>query len=381
MTIQMASNETGEGLDEWRVSSEELQEFATQALMAVHTSPDAARSVSAALAEASLRGVDSHGIRLLPHYVKVVQAGRVNPTAQLSFRLIAPAAGIVNANHGFGHYASFFAIDHAMVLARENGIAAISVVNSSHFGAAGCYALRAALQGFVGIALSNSDSFVLPHNGIRSFNGTNPLAFAAPNPGSRPLLVDMATSVVPWNRVQDLMNEGKRLPFDVAVDKAGEVTDDPAESASLLPLGGVQFGYKGAAIASMIEILSSVMSGMPHCSQIPPMRGPDFSTPRRLGHYFIVIDCRRLLSDELYKSGIAAYLEDLRTQQAKQGQCVMAPGDKEWSAVTDRTRFGIPIPRHLRSDLDALADQLRLSRIEYESAAFEHSDSLSDVGR
>ena len=367
MKAQTASNRREVGRQNWRATADELKKFAAAALMAAHTDPDPAWSVADALSETSLRGVDSHGIRLLLHYVKVVQLGRINPAPHLMFTRTAPTAGIVDADHGFGHYASFFAIDHGITMARENGVAGISVINSSHFGAAGCYALRAAEQGFLAISLCNSDAFVLPYDGIRPFNGTNPIAFAAPVPNSRPLLVDMASSVVPWNRVQDLMNEGRRLPRDVAVDGAGEVTIDPAKSAALLPLGGVLFGYKGAALASMIEVLTSVMTGMPYCALIPGMGGPDFTTRRKLGHYFIVIDARRYVSDEVYKISMREYLRDLRSQPGKGNGKVLAPGDREWAVADDRTRLGIPIPTQLRIDLNGLADRLQISRIRYEA--------------
>ena len=36
-------------------------------------------SVTTGLCETSLRGVDSHGAKLLPHYVRSAQSGRKNP--------------------------------------------------------------------------------------------------------------------------------------------------------------------------------------------------------------------------------------------------------------------------------------------------------------
>lgn len=348
-----------------RATSDRIEKFATAALIAVDTDPDAARSVATALTETSLRGVDSHGIRLLLHYAKVVQTGRINPKPQLSFTQTGPSTGIVDGDHGFGHHASFFAMDRAAALAQESGVVAISIINSSHFGAAGCYVLHAAEKGYVALGVCNSDSFVLPHDGIQPFHGTNPLAFAAPVSGARPLLVDMATSVIPWNRVQDLMNEGLPLPADVAVDSNGEPTLDPARSAALLPLGGIRYGYKGAALASMVEVLSAIITGMPHCSRLPGMAGPDLSTHRRLGHFFIVIDPHRFVSREIYSVAMEAYLRDLRTQAARQGMKVMAPGDREWLVEEDRQRQGIPVADHLKIDLDELADSLGIERLQY----------------
>ncbi len=350
---------------EWRATALQVREFAARALIAAGADPVAAWPVATAITETSVRGVDSHGIRLLLHYARVVQTGRINPKPRLSFRPTGPGSGIVDADHGFGHHAGYLAIDHAVELAKVTGIAAVSVIHSSHFGSAGCYALKGAEQGLLAMAFCNSDSFVLPHDGLQSFNGTNPIAFAAPVPGSRPLLVDMATSVIPWNRVQDLMNEGLSLPRDVAVDINGDITMAPENSVALLPLGGTDYGYKGAALASMVEVLSAILTGMPYCSRLLAMAGPDFTTHRSLGHFFIAIDPARFVSSELYATAMLAYLQDLREQPSRDGARVMAPGDREWAIAEDRTRWGIPIPSQLKADLDALADSLHILPITY----------------
>jgi LDH2 family malate/lactate/ureidoglycolate dehydrogenase len=365
MSLEAAKGEQSVGTRPQRAPSDRIEEFATAALVAAGTDPEAARSVAAALTETSLRGVDSHGIRLLVHYAKVVQTGRINPKPRLTFVRTERGTGIVDADNGFGHHASFFAIDHAVALAQESGIAAVSVINSSHFGSAGCYVLQAAEQGYLALGVCNSDSFVLPHDGVKPFHGTNPLAFAAPVSGARPFLMDMATSVIPWNRVQDLMNEGFPLPADVAVDSDGAPTHVPARSAALLPLGGINYGYKGAALASMVEVLSAVMTGMPHCSRLLGMAGPDFVTPRRLGHFFIVIDPGRFVSPEVYSLAMGAYLGDLRTQPGRKNMKVMAPGDREWAVEEDRQLHGIPVADQLKLDLDELADSLGTGRLEY----------------
>jgi ureidoglycolate dehydrogenase (NAD+) len=365
MSSEQANSAPAAGTQPQRATAGMVREFAAAVLIAAGTDPEAARSVADALTETSLRGVDSHGIRLLVHYAKVVQTGRINPKPRLTFTRTNGGTGVVDADNGFGHHASYFAVEHAIALARESGIAAVSVINSSHFGSAGCYVLPAAEQGYVALGVCNSDSFVLPHDGIQPFHGTNPLAFAAPVNGARPFLMDMATSVIPWNRVQDLMNEGLSLPPDVAVNRDGMPTHVPAESAALLPLGGINYGYKGAALASMVEVLSAVMTGMAHCSRLLGMAGPDFVTPRRLGHFFIVIDPSRFVSSEGYNQAMNAYLGDLRAIKGRKDMKVMAPGDREWAVEEDRLLQGIPIAAQLKIDLDDLADGLGVARLLY----------------
>jgi LDH2 family malate/lactate/ureidoglycolate dehydrogenase len=272
----------------------------------------------------------------------------------------------VNGDNGLGHFASYYAVDHAVKLARDTGVAAVSVIHSSHFGAAGSYALRAACEGLIGLATCNSDSFVLPHDGVRAFHGTNPLAFAAPVQDASPLLIDMATSAIPWNRVQDLRMKKQPMPPDASVDADGNPTLDPEQSAFLLPLGGLRYGYKGAALACMAEVLSAIVTGMPHCSSLLSMAGPDFSTPRHLGHYFIVLDPRRFVDSASYNRAMRAYLSDLRSQPSRHGTRVMAPGDREWAVEAERRIRGIPISPSLEREFEALADRLEIPRLQCE---------------
>lgn len=340
-----------------------LERFVAAALIAGGTADAAAGAVARALASASLRGVDSHGVRLLPHYLRVVEGGRVRGRAEITVETRTPVAAVVDAGDGFGHPASYRAIAEGCRLAAATGLAMVSVVNSSHFGAAGCYALEAAEQGFVAFAFGNSDSFVLPHDGVAPFHGTNPIAFAAPVRGERPYLIDMATSIVPWNRIQDYRSKGLAVPADVAVDAAGRATTEPAEVAALLPLGGRQYGFKGAALASLAEILSAVMTGMPYCAALLPMTGPDVSTPRHLGHFFIVMRPDALASREVYDAGMAAYLADLRRQPAQPGRLVMAPGDREWAVLDRRRDSGIPVSPALLGEFAAIAQKYGLDPV------------------
>ena len=133
----------------------------------------------------------------------------------------------------------------------------------------------------------------------------------------------------------------------------------------MLPLGGMCFGFKGATLAAVAEVLSAIMTGMPHCSRLLAMAGPDLSTPRHLGHFFFVIDPKRFVSAGVYEAGMLAYLSDLRSQPSRSGTRIMAPGDREWAIETRRREHGIPLSEALAQALDELADRLHLPRLQY----------------
>jgi LDH2 family malate/lactate/ureidoglycolate dehydrogenase len=161
---------------------------------------------------------------------------------------------------------------------------------------------------------------------------------------SEPLSVDFATSAVAWNRLVLLKQMQLPVPRDAIVDATGRDTTELSEAAALLPLGGRAWGYKGAGLASMIEVLSSALTGMVHGFRLISMEGPDMSTPRRLGHFFLVLNPAAFVPSAVYDEIISAYLADLRSQVGvHSGAAVLAPGDKEAQEMVRRRAMGIPI--------------------------------------
>ncbi len=180
--------------------------------------------------------------------------------------------------------------------------------------------------------------------------------------GERPYLLDMATSSINWNKVQNLGLLGLALPEDAAVGANGHPTTDPSATAALLPLGGRKYGYKGAGLASMLDVLCAVLTGSPHSDALLKMVGPDLATPRRMGQFYIVVDPSRFVPCALYDAGMASYLAALRGAPAAPGTRVMAPGDREWQVEAERLAHGVPFPAPLRAGFDALADELAIAR-------------------
>ena len=344
-----------ETFDGVRVRRAALAAFVAALLVAAGSGRDGAAAVARAVVDASARAFDTHGVRLVPHYVATLEAGRINPDPDMRFTRSAPGVGHLDADDGFGHAASYRAIDEGIAMATEAGIAAVAVGRSSHHGATGCYTLEAARRGFAAIGMTHADAIVVPHDGIKAFHGTNPLSFALPVDGEEPMLLDMATSSIPLNRVLLRRASGQPLPADVAVDETGAVTTDPHRAAALLPLGGTGYGYKGAGLAAMVDLLCSAFTGMAHGAALPPFAGADLSQPTRLGHFFIVLRPDVFQPLAVMNARIAAFLADLRAQPARPGTRVMAPGDPEREAREDRRANGIPVDRTTWTALQALA--------------------------
>jgi len=233
-------------------------------------------------------------------------------------------------------------MDRAVTLAGKMGIGAVAIRNSSHFGPAGAYALAAADAGCIGLAVCNTDSFVRLHDGAERFHGTNPLAAAAPVAGERPWLFDMATSSIPFNRVLLYRSLGRPLPPAVASLDDGTDTEDPNLVAMLAPLGGA-FGFKGAGLAGLVEILSATLTGMRLSFDILPMAGGDMTTPREMGAFVLAIRPQAFVDRATYEAGMQRYVTTLRGSRPAAGRTVMAPGDREWAEADRRAVDGIPI--------------------------------------
>ena len=316
--------------------------FCRAALSSSGADTETAEAATRAMLHASRLGVDSHGVRLLAHYVTVIEHGRVNGRPDMRFSGEGGAVAVLEADNAHGARATYHAMDKATALADRFGIGAVSIRNSSHFGAAGAYALDAANRGFIGLAVCNSDSFVRLHDGAMRFHGTNPIAFGVPVAGQQPWLLDMATSAIPYNRVKLYESLGVSLPAGVASDTAGHDTTEPREADMLAPLGGA-FGFKGAALAGLVEILSAVLSGMKLSFDILPMGGPDLSTPRGLGAFVLALKPSAFLDKATFDVGMSHYLDNLRRSPARTDAYVMAPGDREWEVAEERERAGIPL--------------------------------------
>ena len=324
-----------------------VEEKVASALKSAGASEASLAAATKAMMHASMVGVDSHGVRLTEHYCNMLAGGRLNKDPQLKVDVRAAGSAMVDGDDGLGHYAAYRAVEVGIELARTAGVGAVGIEHSSHLGAAGAYALAGAEQGFVTFATTNTDSMVALFDGASKFHGTNPLAFAAPAPGSRPWLLDMATSSIPMNRVLLHRSLGLELPAGIAADKDGMPVTDPDAVEMLLPLGGADYGYKGAALAGVATLFSALLTGTTLDGDFIPMYGGpggDISTPRNMGHFVLVIDPDKFVGREMFGMMMTRYLASLRGAAVRPGaERVMAPGDREWEEVARREAEGVPV--------------------------------------
>jgi ureidoglycolate dehydrogenase (NAD+) len=294
------------------------------------------------LVETSLRGTDSHGVALFPHYLRAVGSGRISKQPCIKVEEQRGGVARVNADHAFGQHAGSFAMALAQELAAASGISAVSVSDSTHFGAAGYFALQAARKGYAAFSFTNADALIRMADGVAPYFGTNPICFAAPLANEDPFCLDMATSTVSWNQVGNHARTGTALEPGWADDANGEPTCDASAAAMLEGLGG----YKGFGLSMMVELLCGMLSGGPVGRELLPMYRSPIEARRQISHFFVAIDLDYFVGRDGFARRLQAIVEDIRTQPPRDGEAdapVMVPGDPEKHSVARRLREGIPM--------------------------------------
>tara|TARA_A100001015_G_scaffold310052_1_gene410643 strand:+ start:218 stop:1252 length:1035 start_codon:yes stop_codon:yes gene_type:complete len=342
-----------------RVFFDKLLNFTEKLFLSVNLDNETAKAVSFGLCETSLRGVDSHGIRLIPHYIESALKGRKNPRPKYKFEQKFPTFGCLDADNTFGHAAGMKSIDIAMPIADKFGLAAIAVKNSSHPGAMATFTLRAARKGYIAFAFTHADSLVCSFNGTRPYFGTNPICFAAPRSNSEPFCLDMAPTSISWNKLLSQKENGETLGINQAADINGEPTQDPNFASSLIPIGG----YKGFGLASMAEILCGVMTGMNFGRSIPAMFTSDITKYRKLGQFYLVMRADVCQSQSEFENSLNIMSQDLRKEPAIEGKKVLVPNDPQIIETKIRKENGIPIDSLLEKKLNSIAKKFDIEGI------------------
>lgn len=313
---------------------------------------DAVEHVTNSMVQTSLRGVDSHGIHLFPHYCKKIDGGRVSKDPQFSFTKTAASAGYIDAADGFGHHIGSIAVEKACEMASETGIAAISVRNSSHFGAAAYFALQAANRNMIGMAFTNADALVKAKGSTKAFFGTNPICLTTPLKNEEPFCLDMATSMVSWNKIKNYRREGAEIPDSWAYDGEGKIVTNPNDARSLEPAGD----YKGFGLGMMVDIFCGILANGLISKDIMAMYETPLDASRKVSHFFMVIDPSKFLGVDEFKSNMQSMVDRIRKMPKQEGvNEVMVPGDPEKITKEDRLVNGIPILKEIFDDFMAIS--------------------------
>ncbi|MCL2123390.1 MAG: Ldh family oxidoreductase [Desulfovibrionaceae bacterium] len=294
--------------------------------------------VTESMVQTSLRGIDSHGIGLFPHYHSVALSGRITKEPAFVVERTGPSTAVLDAQSAFGHHAGWEAMKHAVAIAKETGVGTVSVKNSTHFGAAYYFAFQAAEENHVGMAFTNVNNTVMAYNATRPMFGTNPICLAAPMLGEGPFCLDMATSAIAKNTMINHKRTLTPLEPGWCMDADGRPTLDPQAACYLGPSGG----YKGYGLGMMVDIFCGMLSGCGIGPEVVPMF-ENLNAKRNVSHFFMSIDIARFQDPAAFKARLKALADAIRAMPSVDpGVPVMIPGDPEKQSFARRSAEGIP---------------------------------------
>jgi len=259
---------------ETRIAADTLVAFATSLCEKSGVRADIARDIADVLVTGDLLGHTTHGLWLLAPYLGELERGTMAKSGEPEIVSARPAAQTWDGRRLPGPWLTLRALDAAAAMAATQGSGTVVIRRSHHIACLAAYLLRATERGLVAIVQSSDPivAAVVPHGGLTPVVTPNPIAAGLPTSGD-PILVDISSSITSMGFANQEMKAGRRLPGAWLIDHDGNATDDPSAlftepKGALLPLGGLDAGYKGFGLALLVEALTAGLSG--HGRADPP---------------------------------------------------------------------------------------------------------------
>ena len=340
-----------------RINASDLRSFAGQVFQTVGVLQEDAKTAAAAMVEANLCGVDSHGVRMLPGYITLIRNGKINPMGQIQVIRETQVIAHLDGNLALGSVVGFHAMQMAVKKAKTSGLGFSLVRNSTHWGRAAFYSTLAAREGCIGICFVNTESNMPPWGAKEPRIGNNPLSVSAPRASGEPVVLDMAMSQAAWYKIVMYNRESRKVPIGWGLDNEGRPTDNPAailKSKRMVPMGQ----HKGSGLSLMIDIMTGILSGGKYCGELSEEgKGQPWATG--YSQAFIAIDIVSFIPLEEFQRRVDQLVTYVKGAQTAEGFSeITVPGERAWQEKAMRERDGIPLDEITLGELHTLANQL-----------------------
>lgn len=338
-----------------RLHAAQIEKIASELLIGAGTPPKEAEIVARHSVEANLTGHDSHGIIQIPNYINRVEQGHIVPGAPIDIVSDTATTTVMDGNWGFGYVVTEDAMNRTIAKAEQQNVAAATVYRQGHVGRVADYPLMAAERGMIGLMTADSGrapKAVAPFGGRQARLGTNPISIAVPSDLEGPLYFDMSTAAAAAGKIKLAEARGQQVPPGWIIDAQGRPTTEPvalSEGGALLPLGG-DVGFKGYALATMVEILSALLTGLGFGVE-PTGRHND-------GCFIAVFKVDAFRDLKTFKREVTEFAHYLKETPTADGfDEIFYPGEVEHLRRSERLRDGVDVEDATWSKLLAVGEK------------------------
>jgi uncharacterized oxidoreductase len=322
----------------------DLRDVGARLFRACGAPEEEARLVADNLVDASLMGLDSHGVTRFPQYVEQALDGTIKVGAPVHIVRETTGTAVVDCGNNYGMVGGGRMVEVVSAKVRGPGIACAVSLHCNHVGRLGAYPQKLAEEGLFAFATVNAHRqghWVTPWGGREGRLATNPLAWAAPADG-HPVVMDMSTSMIAEGKIRVLMHQGKPLPEGCVLDADGAPTTDPKHfygppHGTILPFGSPRLGYKGFGLSLMVEILGAALAGVPL-----PEEGEDPGYVN--GLFLMAIDPAAFGGKDRFRDLLAEVFTYVASSPPAPGaDGVILPGELDFRTAEKRRAEGIPV--------------------------------------
>lgn len=325
------------------IDYQSLNDFVTTIFEYADTEPARARQVAEHLVEANLKGHDSHGVGMVPAYVRNISAGHLDVDANAELTSDEGAVLVVEGNAGFGQIVGQQAMTMAIERGQTTGVVCLAVRNCHHLGRIGAYGETCGRAGMVSLHLVNvvgHEPFVAPFGGTKRRMSTNPFCCVVPRPDDEPIVLDMATSAIAQGKVRVAHMKGDQTPEGALIDHEGMPTRDPGVLFNE-PMGALgPFGsHKGSGLALMCELLGGGLAGRWTAQPGNPKPGSI------INNMLVFVVRPEVLGDiQDFHDEVAAMVDYMHSTPPAAGvDRVLIAGEPERITLAERADHGIPV--------------------------------------
>lgn len=351
-------------------SYDELYRFTTDLFQKIGCSENDANTVAEVLLAAELRGIPSHGLMRISDYISMYEKGRINTKPNIQVIYETPTTLTVDADSCYGMIAAKFTMQKIIEKAQSTYSAWGTVINSTHYGIAGYYAMMALSHDMIGMSGTNANPLVAPAWSVSRMLGTNPLAVAIPAKSHPPFVADFATTPIARGKLALLEQQGKTIDLGFVQDKEGLPSNNPAilkDGGAIVPLGSdYEHGsHKGYCMSAIIDIFSSVLGGANFGPFVPPQVGyikpSEKQVGKGLGHFFGAIRIDAFRPKEAFLQSMDEWIETFKQAKPdKHHSEVLIPGEPEYRKELYHKQHGISLQKEVYAELSKIAEKYKV---------------------